>query len=120
MKIFMEPIVDVLENGTVNTVVIRATPSMVENRIKNLDGFKKAKFDFDKIVDIIQGVTSIEDAIKQLRKEFGLTHTQANFMLNVSIKELSVFCNPEEWQIEVGKWKALKELVKEETEGFGI
>ena len=120
MKIFMEPIVNVLENGTVNAVVLRATPKMVENRIKNLHCFKKAKFDIDKIVDMIQSATSIEEAIRQCRKEFGLTHTQANFMLNVSIEELSVYCNPEEWRIEVGKWKALKELVKEETEGFGI
>jgi hypothetical protein len=41
-------------------------------------------------------------------------------MLNVSIEELGVYCNPEKWRIEVGKWKTLKELVKEEKEGFGI
>lgn len=113
MKIYLDPIVDEQEDGSICTILFRATPSRIDERIKDLEGFRKAKFDIDKIVNVIRCASSSDEAEEQIRKKFKLTHSQARFMINATIDEMAIYCNPDRWQEEVEKWKALKKLVIE-------
>lgn len=53
MKLFFDPIVEELEDGLIRTTLIKATPKNIDERIRNLVGFKKAQFDIDKIVQAL-------------------------------------------------------------------
>ena len=114
MKLYLEPIVEELEDGSIRTTLIKATPKNIDERIRNLGGFKKANFDVDRIIKIIRKSNSSDEASEMLRKEFKLTRPQAKFMINVTLEELSIYCAPKAWQEEIDKWKALKKLVEEE------
>jgi DNA gyrase/topoisomerase IV subunit A len=114
MKLYLDPIVEEWEDGTINVTLIKATPKNIDERIRNLGGFKKANFDIENIVEIVRNTGSSDEAAEMLRKEFKLTHPQANFMVNVTLDELSTCCAPKAWQNEIGKLKALKKLVMEE------
>lgn len=114
MKIYLDPIVEECEDGTINVTLIKATPNNIDERIRNLGGFKKANFDVDRITKIIRKSNSSDEASEMLRKEFKLIRPQAKFMINVTLDELATFCAPNAWQEEIDKLNALKKLVEEE------
>ena len=114
MKLFIEPIIDKGVDGTCFTMVHRVTPQLIDDRIRRLNGFKKAKFDLEKIVSIIRGSSSEQDAEDALRKTFRLTAPQANFVLEASFEDLPLYCNREKWEAEISRWMALKELIKDD------
>ena len=114
MKLYLEPIVEELEDGSIRTTLIKATPKNIDERIRNLGGFKKANFDIEKIVEIVRNAGSSDEAAEMLREEFKLTRPQAKFMVNVTLDELSDYCVPQAWQEEVDKLKALKDFVRED------
>lgn len=114
MKLYLEPIVEELEDGSIRTTLIKATPKNIDERIRNLGGFKKANFDIEKIVEIVRNTGSSYEAAEMLRKEFKLTYPQAKFMVSVTLDELSIYCAPNAWHVEIDKLESLKKLVVEE------
>lgn len=114
MKIYLEPDVDNGSDGTYFALVQRVTPRLIDDRIKRLNGFKKAKFDVEKILSTIRNSASKEDSEYNLRKKFKLTAPQAHFMLNATIDEMSIYCNKDKWEAEVARWSALKELLQDD------
>ena len=121
MNIYLEPIVEELEDGTIRTTLIKATPKIIVKRISNLEGFKKINFDIEKVVSMIRDIGfSNDDFAKKwlLRTKFKLTQAQAEFMVNaIKNDAASIYCNPKEWQDEIDKWKALKKIVAGNNEG---
>lgn len=118
MKLYLEPIVEEREDGTINLTLIKATPKNIDERIRNLGGFKKANFEIDKIVEIVRNTDSSDEATEMLRKEFKLTRPQAKFMINVTLDELASYCAPNAWQVEIDDLKSLKKLVEKYEEEY--
>lgn len=111
MKLYLEPTIDHSRDGTYFTMMQRVTPQLIDDRIKRLNGFKKARFDIDKIVSIVRNSSSKQDAEDSLRKAFKLTAPQAYFILNATIEEMEIYCNKKKWEEEVSRWLVLKELL---------
>ena len=118
MKLYLEPIVEELEDGSIRTTLTKATPKNIDERIRNLEGFKKANFDIERITQIVRISNSSDEASEMLRKEFKLTRPQAKFMINVTLDELSTCCAPNAWQVEIDKLKALKKIVEKYEEEY--
>lgn len=118
MKLYLDHFVEELEDGSIRTTLIKATPQNIDERIRNLVGFKKANFDIDKIVEIVRNTGSSDEAAETLRKEFKLTRPQARFMINVTLDELSTYCAPNAWHVEIDKLKSLKKLVEKDVEEY--
>lgn len=116
MKVYMDPIVDVGKDGTICTIIFPATPRLIDERIKNLEGFKKAKYNIDKIVEIVRGAISTDDAEEKLYKTFKLTHSQANFMIKTTFDDMVQYCCKDFLLEEIEKWKVLRDLVDESDE----
>ena len=118
MKIYLDPIVEEKEDGTICTTLIRATPKNIDERIRNLSGFKKAQYDIEKILKIIRAANSDDEAEKILHDTFKLTRSQAHFMINTTIEEVAFYCNPKRLQVEINNRKALKMIVAEDIVDF--
>lgn len=115
MKIYAEPKINVAEDGTITVASTRLTPAVVNKLMKNLLGYKSARYDLNQIVEIIQNASDKKEAEKELCKRFKLTCSQAHFLTESSIKETAKYCNPELWEKEMNMLKALHELLLDEA-----
>lgn len=118
MKLYLDSIVEELEDGSIRTTLIKATPKNIDERIRNLEGFKKVNFDIGKVVNMIRDLGfSNDDAAKitLLCMKFKLTRAQAQFIVNAIKNDAeNIHFSPKGWQEEIEKLKALKKLVEEE------
>lgn len=116
MKIYAEPKTNVAEDGTITVTNMKLTPTVVNKLMKDLLGYKRARYDLNQIVEIIRNASDKKEAEKELRKRFKLTCSQAHFLTESTIKETAKYCNPELWEKEMDKLKALLELLLKEDD----
>lgn len=119
MNIYSKPKVKITEDGTIEITCARLTPSSINELMENMDGYRKASFDFSMIIETISNANGKKEGEAALREKFKLTHSQAHFMTEASIEETIEYCNHEVWNKEIDKYrKLLQILIDEEKESL--
>ena len=114
MNIYSKPKVSITEDGTIEITCARLTPSCINELIENMDGYRKANFDFSMITETISNANGKEEGEAALRKKFKLTHSQARFMTEASIEETIDYCNNDMWKKTIDKYRSLIGLLLDE------
>lgn len=112
MELYFEPKYCETEAGK-SISFVKVTRKTIDQRLNDMKGFQKAKFDQDALIKIFHGSSSLVQAKITLRNTYKMTARQADFIMGTSLSEIWAFCNKREIDYKIKQLKALRELLDE-------
>ena len=111
MELYFKPLYRVSATGQTFHVT-KVTAESITERINNLKSFKKVQGNLDGVIKIIMHSKNPKEVKEELCNHYGLTDSQAVFLLRCDLSDMRDFCNKDRLVNEIDKLNALGRLLE--------
>lgn len=111
MELYAKPIITTTDDGTINIKVSPITPEYIDAKLAELAVFGQINYNIDEVICTIQNAASVEQANKRLQTTLGVGSAQADFLLELTLEEISNF-SQENIEKEIAGWTSLKTILE--------
>lgn len=110
MELYFKPLYRVSVTGQTFHVT-KVTADSINERINNLKGFEKVQDDFDGVIKIVMHSKNPNVVKEELCNHYGLTDSQAVFILRCDLSDMRNLCNKDRLAEEIDQLIALGKLL---------
>lgn len=111
MELYGKPIITTQDDGTINIKVLPITPEYIDTRLTELAVFGQINYNIEEVVAAVQNAASLKQAAKRLKTTLGIGPAEADFLLDLTIEEMSYYFDLDNCEKEIVKWNNLKVLL---------
>lgn len=111
MELYGKPIITTSDDGSISIKVLPITPEYIDTRLAELAVFGQINYNIEEVVAAVQNTAFPKQAAKRLKATLGIGSAEADFLLDLTVEEMTYYFDRDNCEKEIAKWNKLKEVL---------